>query len=182
MLDRVFGALPAKPELTPVADRHRRRASAAASLSISTCRSRWSTSAAPGIARKDPDFMAAYIVNHILGGGSFSSRLYQRGAREARACLFGLSTAWCGSITPRCSSAAPRRAPTAPARPLDLIEKEIHRLAENGPTEDELAKAKAYLNSSFVLNLDTSSKIAALLVQLQLDDLGIDYYRRGARR
>jgi hypothetical protein len=43
---------------------------------------------------------------------------------------------------------------------LDLIEKEIHRLAESGPTADELAKAKAYLNSSFALNLDTSSKIA----------------------
>jgi zinc protease len=61
---------------------------------------------------------------------------------------------------------------------LDLIEKEIHRLAEDGPTADELAKAKAYLNSSFALNLDTSSKIAALLVQLQLDGLGTDYFTR----
>ena len=61
---------------------------------------------------------------------------------------------------------------------LDLIDKEIHRLAEDGPTAEELAKAKAYLNSSFVLNLDTSSKIAWLLVQLQLDDLGIDYIAR----
>jgi zinc protease len=58
---------------------------------------------------------------------------------------------------------------------LDLIEKEIHRLAEAGPTAAELAEAKNYLNSSFALNLDTSSKIAGLLVQLQLDDLGIDY-------
>jgi zinc protease len=61
---------------------------------------------------------------------------------------------------------------------LDLIEKEIHRLAEDGPIADELAKAKAYLNSSFALNLDTSSKIAVLLVQLQLDGLGIDYFTR----
>jgi zinc protease len=59
---------------------------------------------------------------------------------------------------------------------LALIEKEIHRLAEDGPTADELAKAKAYLNGSFALNLDTSSKIAGLLVQLQLDGLGIDYF------
>ena len=55
---------------------------------------------------------------------------------------------------------APRRAPTAPARPLDLIQKEIRRLAEDGPTEDELAKAKAYLKGSFALNFDTSTKIA----------------------
>ena len=51
-------------------------------------------------------------------------------------------------------------------------------MAESGPTADELAKAKAYLNGSFALNLDTSSKIAGLLVQLQLDGLGIDYFAR----
>ena len=61
---------------------------------------------------------------------------------------------------------------------LDLIEQEIHRLAEDGPTEQELAKAKAYLNGSFALNLDSSAKIASLLVQLQLDDIGIDYFTR----
>jgi zinc protease len=61
---------------------------------------------------------------------------------------------------------------------LDVIDKEIRRLAESGPTANELVKAKAYLNGSFALNLDTSSKIAALLVQLQLDGLGIDYFTR----
>ena len=59
---------------------------------------------------------------------------------------------------------------------LELIEKEIHRLAEEGPTATELAEAKNYLNSSYVLNLDTSSKIASMLVQLQLDRLGINYF------
>ncbi len=43
----------------------------------------------PGIARNDPDFMAAYIVNHILGGGSFSSRLY-REVREKRGLAYGV--------------------------------------------------------------------------------------------
>jgi len=61
---------------------------------------------------------------------------------------------------------------------VDLVEKEIHRLAEGGPTPEELTKAKAYLKASFALNLDTSSKIAALLVQLQRDGLGIDYFAR----
>jgi zinc protease len=61
---------------------------------------------------------------------------------------------------------------------LDVIEKEIQRLAESGPTADELAKAKDYLKGSYVLNLDTSSKIAELLVQLQVDDIPIDYFSR----
>ena len=48
-------------------------------------------------------------------------------------------------------------------------------MVEHGPTEDELAKAKAYLKGSYALNFDTSTKIANMLLQNQLDDLGIDY-------
>ena len=47
-----------------------------------------------------------------------------------------------------------------------------------GLAEDELSKAKTYLKGSFALNLDTSSKIASQLVQMQVDDLGIDYIDR----
>ena len=52
---------------------------------------------------------------------------------------------------------------------------EIRKLAETGPTEDELAKAKSFLTGSFALRFDTSTKIAQQLVQIQLDELGIDY-------
>ena len=51
-------------------------------------------------------------------------------------------------------------------------------MAAEGPTEEELAKAKTYLKGSFALNFDTSTKIASQLVQMQLDDLGIDYIDR----
>ena len=61
---------------------------------------------------------------------------------------------------------------------MQLIEQEIQKLAQTGPTEDELAKAKAYLKGSYALNLDTSTKIAGQLVQIQQDDLGIDYISR----
>ena len=54
-----------------------------------------------GIARSDPDFMAAYIVNHILGGGDFTSRLY-REVREKRGLPTASMTAWSGSSTPPC--------------------------------------------------------------------------------
>ena len=43
---------------------------------------------------------------------------------------------------------------------IEIIEHEIRRLAEEGPTEEELAKAKTYLKGSFALGLDTSNKIA----------------------
>ena len=134
----------------------------------------------PGIARKDPDFMAAYIVNHILGGGTFSSRLYQE-VREKRGLAYSVNDnlVWLDHAAVFLGGTATRA--DRAGETLDLIEKEIRRLAEDGPTAEELAKAKAYLNGSFALNLDTSSKIAALLVQLQRDGLGIDYFSRRPR-
>ena len=132
-----------------------------------------------GMARKDPDFMAAYIVNHILGGGSFSSRLYQRGAREARAGLWRLGQpGLVQSAAVVIGGTATRADRTADT--LAIIEQETRRMAEEGPTAEELAAAKSYLKGAYALSLDTSSKIAAQLTQIQIDNLGIDYiHRRG---
>jgi zinc protease len=176
MLDHVFGALPAKAELTPIEAASPQGLGRRILVSLDVPQSVVEFGG-PGIARKDPDFMAAYIVNHILGGGAFSSRLYEE-VREKRGLAYSVfdSLVWLDHTAVFIGSTATRSDRTGET--LGLIEKEIHRLAENGPTAEELAKAKAYLNSSYVLNLDTSSKIASMLVQLQLDDLGVDYFQR----
>ena len=89
LLDRVFGALPANGDARAGA----RRAGAAAAAGAS-----WSHLDVPqavvrfggaGIARNDPDFIPAYVVNHILGGGSFTSRLYDE-VREKRGLAYGV--------------------------------------------------------------------------------------------
>jgi zinc protease len=176
MLDRVFGALPAQPDLRPVANVAPQGLGRRVVVKIDVPQT-VVTFGGPGIARKDPDFMAAYIVNHILGGGSFSSRLYQE-VREKRGLAYSVydSLVWLNHSALFLGGTATRA--DRASETLDVIDKEIHRLAAEGPTAKELADAKAYLNGSFVLNLDTSSKIAALLVQLQLDGLGIDYFTR----
>jgi len=61
---------------------------------------------------------------------------------------------------------------------LSIIEAETKRMAEQGPTQEELDKAKAFLKGSYALGFDTSAKIAGQLVQIQLDKLGIDYPER----
>jgi zinc protease len=61
---------------------------------------------------------------------------------------------------------------------VEAITGEIRRMAENGPTELELAEAKSYLKGSQLLSLDTSSKLASALLQYQLDRLPIDYLER----
>jgi zinc protease len=176
LLDRVFGGLPAQPELTPIEAVSPQGLGQRVVVNLDVPQSVVEFGG-PGIARKDPDFMAAYIINHILGGGAFSSRLYQE-VREKRGLVYSIydSLVWLDHTAVFLGSTATRADRTGET--VDLIEKEIRRLAENGPTADELAKAKAYLNSSFVLGLDTSSKIAGMLVQLQLDDMGIDYFQR----
>jgi zinc protease len=176
MLDRVFGGLPAQPELKPVANVSPQGLGRRVVVKLDVPQA-VVTFGGPGIARKDPDFMAAYIVNHILGGGAFSSRLYQE-VREKRGLAYSVydSLVWLNHSALFLGGTATRA--DRAGETLAVIDKEIHRLADEGPTAEELAKAKAYLNGSFALNLDTSSKIAALLVQLQLDGLGIDYFAR----
>lgn len=176
LLDRIFGALPASPDLTPVANAVPQGLGRRVVVNLDVPQAVVDFGG-PGIARKDPDFMAAYIVNHILGGGSFSSRLYQE-VREKRGLAYSVSDSliWLDHSALFLGGTATRA--DRAGETLDLIQSEIHRLAEDGPTAAELGGAKSYLNSSFVLNLDTSSKIASLLVQLQLDDLGADYFSR----
>jgi zinc protease len=176
MLDHVFGGLPAKADLNPVEAVSPQGLGRRIVVNLDVPQSVVEFGG-PGIARKDPDFMTAYIVNHILGGGSFSSRLYQE-VREKRGLAYSVSDSlmWLDHAAMFLGTTATRDDRTGET--LDLIQSEIRRLAENGPTADELAKAKAYLNSAFALNLDTSSKVAGLLVQLQLDDLGVDYISR----
>ena len=176
LLDRVFGALPAKPDLVPVPNVMPRGLGRQIDVSLDVPQAVVDFGG-PGIARKDPDFMAAYVINHILGGGSSDSRLYQE-VREKRGLAYSVSNSlvWLDHSAVFFGGTATRADRTGET--LDLIRKEIHRFAEQGPTAAELAEAKNYVISSFALNLDASTKIASLLVQLQLDGLGIDYFQR----
>ncbi len=173
MLDRVFGGLSAKAELAPVP------AALPGSLGRRTVIDLDVPQAVvsfggTGLPRAHPDFITAYVVNHILGGGSFTSRLYQE-VREKRGLAYGVST----YLYPMQHSAlfmgwtATRADKTAES--LEIIESEIRRMQESGPTEDELARAKDYLKGSYALRFDTSTKIAGQLVQIQIDELGINY-------
>jgi len=178
-LDRVFGELPAEAKPTTIRDRTLQGGGKRVVVSLNVPQSVVRMGGA-GVPRKDPDFMAAYIVNHILGGGSFTSRLYGE-VREKRGLVYGVSSylltlrhSALFMVSTQASNEHTREA-------VDLIEAAIRRMADEGPTEAELSKAKAYLKGAYVLNLDTSGKIASVLLQNQLDDLGIDYIDRRQR-
>lgn len=173
VLDRVFGALPASGPHTdvPNTSMHDGGRRIVVQLNVPQAVVRMGGA---GIMRKDPDFIPAYLVNHILGGGSFTSRLYDE-VREKRGLAYGV---YSYLLTMR--HAAMFMAQTQTQAPstreaLELIEAQIKRMVAEGPTEQELVKAKAYLKGAYALNFDTSTKIASILLQDQLDDLGIDY-------
>jgi zinc protease len=176
LVDRVFGSLPAKADLQPVAAATPQGLGRRIVIDLDVPQAVVNFGGA-GIARNDPDFMAAYVVNYILGGGSMFSRLY-REVREKRGLAYGVSDSlvWLKNASVMIGNTATRADRTGEA--LEVIENEIKRLAESGPTGEELAEAKAYLKGVYALNLDTSSKIAGQLVQIQRDDLGIDYMDR----
>jgi len=176
LIDRAFGGLPAKNDLKPVANASPSGLGRRIVINVDVPQA-VVTFGGQGIARNDPDFMAAYIVNHILGGGSFSSRLY-REVREKRGLAYGVSDSlvWFRSAAVVLGGTATRADRTADA--LAVIEQEIKRMAAEGPTADELAAAKSFLKGSYALTLDTSGKIAVQLNQIQIDNLGIDYIQR----
>jgi zinc protease len=173
VLDHVFGALPASGSRADVPNTSMRDGGRRIVVQLNVPQAVVRMGGA-GIARKDPDFIPAYLVNHILGGGSFTSRLYDE-VREKRGLAYGV---YSYLLTMR--HAAMFMAQTQTQAPstreaLELIEAQIKRMVADGPTEEEMAKAKAYLKGSYALNFDTSTKIASILLQNQLDDLGIDY-------
>lgn len=176
LVDRVFGALPAKADLLPVPAVIPQNIGQRIVVDLDVPQA-VITFGRRGVFRQDPDFMAAYILDYILGGGTFSSRFY-REVREKRGLAYSIndSLLWLKGAALMIGGTATRSDRTAET--LKVIEGEIQRMAETGPTEDELTKAKSYLKGAYALNLDTSGKIAGALLQIQLDDLGIDYMDR----
>lgn len=127
-----------------------------------------------GIDRDDEDFFAAYIMNHILGAGSFESRLMSE-VREKRGLTYGvysylvpkdLAAIYLGSV-------ASGNARIAEA--IDVIRAEWSRLAEEGVSEQELEDAKTYLTGAYPLRFDGNARIAGIMVGMQMQGLPIDY-------
>jgi zinc protease len=176
LLDKVFGALPAKGNLASIAPVRMDAAGRRLFVDLKVPQAVLNFGGT-GVARKDPDFIPAFILNHIMGGGSFSSRLYKE-VREKRGLVYGVYTYLLPlDETALLMGGTQTRAEKADET-LELIQSEIKKLIDSGPSADELDKAKSYLKGAYALNFDTSTKIAGQLVQIQLDNLGIDYIDR----
>jgi len=175
LLDRVFAGLPEGgdlseiPEVTPKTGM---RISKSLQIPQTTL-----MFGLPGLKRDDPDYQAAYVMNHILGGGSFTSWLYEE-VREKRGLAYGVNTSLVpydhtGLLLGSTATRADRAEES-----LKIVLDQFDRMATKGPTQAELDSAKRYLTGSYALRFDSSGKIARQLVALQNEGLGIDYFDR----
>ena len=171
-LDRVFAGLPAKADLaavpTVIFDGIGTRHVRTIDLPQSTIRF-----GRQGIMRNDPDFNVATVVNHCLGGGAFTARLYKE-VREKRGLCYSVysQNSELDHAAMFVGATSTKNARVTEA--VDTIRDEIVKLSVDGIPEEELDKAKKYLIGSYALRFDTSRKIAGQLVSLQLDGYGVD--------
>lgn len=128
----------------------------------------------PGIGRHDPDFFAAFVLNQILGGGGFGSRLTEE-VRVKRGLTYGiysyLNTKDNADLYVGGASTMNARA----AETIEVVRAEWARMAAEGPTEAEVEAAKTYLIGGYPLRFDSNAAIARIMVGMQLDGLTPDY-------
>lgn len=175
LLDRTFAELPATSELPAVpatAPRTGRTEVVRLAIPQSVV-----TFGHGGIRRHDPDYYAAYVANYILGGGGFSSRLIEE-VREKRGLaysvysyLYDLRAApiWIGGVATNNQQVG---------QSLEIVRRELARMAAGEIAEADLANAKTYLTGSFPLRLTSNDQVAKMLAGMLVDDLGQDYLER----
>jgi len=135
--------------------------------------------ALPGIPRDDPDWYAALVMNHVLGGGGQQSRLFNE-VREKRGLAYsvssGLRTYKRAALLVMSTGSANERI----AEAIEVIRAEMGRMRTEGVTEAELTDARTYLTGALALSLDSSGSIAGLLHSMQIDGLSPDHMTRRA--
>lgn len=129
-----------------------------------------------GIKRDDPDYVPAFILNEILGGRGFESRLMQE-VREKRGLTYGIGTSLVPMEYGELIIGQVRSDNSRMAESIAVIRDEWARIAEMGVSEQELANAKTYLTGAYPLRFDGNARIARIMVGMQMVGLPVDYIK-----
>ncbi len=130
-----------------------------------------------GISRENPDYYACTVMNDILGGGGFSSRLMDN-IRDNKGLAYDVHSAFAAQKDPGSFAVTIQTKNESANEVIAETLKEMHRIQSEPVSEKELADAKAYLTGSFPLRLDTSAKIAGMLTAIEIYNLGLDFPQR----
>lgn len=130
-----------------------------------------------GIARKDPDYYAVRVMNHILGGGSLSSRLGNE-IRNERGLAYSVQSQFSSRKDIGTFVVSMQTKNRTAKEAIEVTKREIERIRNTDVSDEELREAKDYLIGSFPLRLDTNRRIARFLARIEYLGLGLDYSER----
>jgi zinc protease len=133
-----------------------------------------------GISRSNPDFYILQVMNYILGGGGFVSRLVDN-IRDNLGLTYGIHSHFDAREYPGSFQIAVETKNQNADQALFEILKEIKKLIEKGVSPSELSEAKAYLTGSFPLRMDTNGKMVRLLSSIEMYGLGLDFPEKYAK-
>lgn len=127
-----------------------------------------------GIARDDPDFFAAYILNEVLGGSRFTARLMTE-VREKRGLTYGIGSYLAPMDQAEMMIGQFASANEKAGEAIQVVRDEWTKMLTNGVTAEELAATKTFLTGSYPLRFDGNGPIAKILVGMQMEGLPMDY-------
>ncbi len=127
-----------------------------------------------GTTRTNPDYYALLVMNYILGGGGFSSRLMDN-IRDNKGLAYDVHSALSAQKEPGDFSITIQTKNESANLVIEESLGEIRRIQTFSVSDKELADAKAYLTGSFPMRMDTYAKIAAILTSIEIYGLGLDY-------
>ncbi|MBU0891112.1 MAG: insulinase family protein [Gammaproteobacteria bacterium] len=128
----------------------------------------------PGFQRRDPDFLALLVGNHILGGGGFVSRLTNE-VREKRGLSYSVYSYFASGLHAGAFTVGLQTRPDQAAQAVKVSRDVIARFVAEGPTEAELRAAKDNLIGGFALRIDSNKKLLGNVANIAWNDLPLDY-------
>lgn len=130
-----------------------------------------------GISRDNPDFYDIVVMNYILGGGGFASRL-MKVLRDEMGLTYSIYSSFSANKEPgEFSVEIQTKNESAPTAIKEIL-KQIKKIKQEFVSEQELSDAKSYLTGSFPRRLETSRKIADFLTAIEFYNLGDDYIKK----
>ncbi len=130
-----------------------------------------------GIKRSDKDFYPAYLMNHILGGGGFESRLMDS-VREKNGLAYTVYSSLDTMKHAGLFSGYVATDSSKVKKSIELVKQEINKMGKNGATQKELDDARDYLIGSFPLKMTKNENLSAFLTVMQLENLGKDFIEK----
>jgi len=127
-----------------------------------------------GIARNNPDFYAFQVMNYLLGGGGFVSRLMDD-IRVNRGLAYSVYSSFDPGLEPGAFFVALETKNASAGEAITQVVEQLRRMMTQPVTPEELKDAKSYLIGSFPRKMDSISKRAGLLGYVEVYGLGLDY-------